>query len=203
MSRSTGWDGVWASITNEEECNMTQLDSSGNCGSDAVGVIFMFSYLVVMSIVSLMVYAVIYYNYWQATLDAKDCLNEDDCDMYHQTWKQFNAESTEYIRYDQLSEFLDALEPPLQITKFKKINLNIPICEGDLIFCEDILEAIKRDMKARNGIFDYNSYKEINTLSLEKQRISSTIWCQHKDHCTRIIQRFWRNRKQPKGDGLF
>lgn len=45
-----------------------------------------------------------------------------------------DPDGTQYIRYDQLSDFLDILEPPLQIhkpNKYKIISMDIPICKGN------------------------------------------------------------------------
>lgn len=92
--------------------------------------------------------AVILENYSQATEDVQEGLTDDDYDMYYEIWQQFDPEGTQYIRYDQLSEFLDVLEPPLQIhkpNKYKIISMDIPICRGDLMYCVDILDALTKD----------------------------------------------------------
>ena len=44
--------------------------------------------------------------------------------------QEFDPDGTQYIDYKGLSEFLDVLEPPLQIprpNKFKIIHMDIPI----------------------------------------------------------------------------
>lgn len=76
--------------------------------------------------------------------------------MYYEIWAQFDPDGTQYIRYDQLSDFLDVLEPPLQIHKpnrFKVISMDISICKGDMMYCVDILDALTRDFFARKGIY--------------------------------------------------
>ena len=58
------------------------------------------------------------------------------------------------FRYSALSDFLDVLEPPLQIhkpNKYKIISMDIPICRGDLCFCVDVLDALTKDFFARKG----------------------------------------------------
>jgi hypothetical protein len=105
--------------------------------------------------------AVILENYSQATEEVQEGLTDDDYDMYYEIWAQFDPDGTQYIRYDQLSDFLDLLEPPLQIhkpNKFKVISMDIPICKGDMMYCVDILDALTRDFFARKGgqaIYDH------------------------------------------------
>ena len=98
--------------------------------------------------------AVILENYSQATEDVQEGLTDDDYDMYYEIWQQFDPEGTQYLPYNQLSDFLDVLEPPLQIhkpNKYKIISMDIPICTGDLCFCVDVLDALTKDFFARKG----------------------------------------------------
>ena len=74
--------------------------------------------------------------------------------MYYEIWQQFDPNGTQYIKYNQLSDFLDVLESPLQIhkpNKYKIISMDIPICKGDLCFCVDVLDALTKDFFARKG----------------------------------------------------
>lgn len=98
--------------------------------------------------------AVILENYSQATEDVQEGLTDDDYDMYYEIWQQFDPDGTRYIRRDQLSDFLDILEPPLQIhkpNKYKIVSMDIPICKNDMMFCVDILDALTKDFFARKG----------------------------------------------------
>jgi voltage-gated sodium channel type II alpha len=157
MSTSAGWDGVLDGIINEEECDPPnpEIGFPGNCGSATVGITFMLTYLVISFLIVINMYiAVILENYSQATEDVQEGLTDDDYDMYYEIWQQFDPDGSQYIRYDQLSEFLDVLEPPLQIhkpNKYKIISMDIPICRGDLMFCVDILDALTKDFFARKG----------------------------------------------------
>ncbi len=59
-------------------------------------------------------------------------ITDEDYDLFYETWREFDPEGTQYIPYDNLSEFLDVLEPPLQIprpNKFKIIQLDVPIVQ--------------------------------------------------------------------------
>lgn len=211
MSTSAGWDGVLDGIINEEECEKPDNDKGnpGNCGSATVGITFLLSYLVISFLIVINMYiAVILENYSQATEDVQEGLTDDDYDMYYEIWQQFDPEGTQYIRYDQLSDFLDVLEPPLQIhkpNKFKIISMDIPICRGDMMFCVDILDALTKDFFARKG----NAIEETAELSEVQPRpdevgyepVSSTLWRQREEYCARLIQHAWRKHKKHKDDG--
>lgn len=206
MSTSAGWDGVLDGIINEEECDPpnAEIGFPGNCGSATVGITFMLTYLVISFLIVINMYiAVILENYSQATEDVQEGLTDDDYDMYYEIWQQFDPDGTQYIRYDQLSEFLDVLEPPLQIhkpNKYKIISMDIPICRSDMMFCVDILDALTKDFFARKG----NPIEETGDIEGINQRpdeigyepVSSTLWRQREEYCARLIQHAWRKHKQ-------
>lgn len=211
MSTSAGWDGVLDAIINEKDCDPPDNDKGypGNCGSATVGITFLLSYLVISFLIVINMYiAVILENYSQATEDVQEGLTDDDYDMYYEIWQQFDPDGTQYIRYDQLSEFLDVLEPPLQIhkpNKYKIISMDIPICRGDLMYCVDILDALTKDFFARKGspIEETGDIGEIaarpDTEGYEP--VSSTLWRQREEYCARLIQAAWRKHKEGGGIG--
>lgn len=123
-------------IIDEEDCDAPdpELGRVGDCGNTTVGIAFLLAYLVISFLIVINMYiAVILENYSQATEEVQEGLTDDDYDMYYEIWAQFDPDGTQYIRYDQLSDFLDVLEPPLQIhkpNKYKIISMDIPICKG-------------------------------------------------------------------------
>lgn len=208
MSTSAGWDGVLDGIINEEDCQEPDNDRGypGNCGSSTIGITYLLSYLVISFLIVINMYiAVILENYSQATEDVQEGLTDDDYDMYYEIWQQFDPEGTQYIRYDQLSDFLDVLEPPLQIhkpNKYKIISMDIPICRGDMMFCVDILDALTKDFFARKGnpIEETGELGEIAARPDEEgyEPVSSTLWRQREEYCARLIQNAWRKHKLHK-----
>ncbi|XP_058166596.1 sodium channel protein para isoform X20 [Anopheles ziemanni] len=211
MSTSAGWDGVLDGIINEEGCLPPNTDEGypGNCGSATIGITYLLAYLVISFLIVINMYiAVILENYSQATEDVQEGLTDDDYDMYYEIWQQFDPDGTQYIRLDQLSDFLDVLEPPLQIHKpnrYKIISMDIPICRGDVMFCVDILDALTKDFFARKG----NPIEETAELGEVQQRpdevgyepVSSTLWRQREEYCARLIQHAWKRYKQRHGGG--
>ncbi|XP_034940963.1 sodium channel protein para isoform X13 [Chelonus insularis] len=211
MSTSAGWDGVLDGIINEEDCQEpnNEIGYPGNCGSSTIGIAYLLSYLVISFLIVINMYiAVILENYSQATEDVQEGLTDDDYDMYYEIWQQFDPDGTQYIRYDQLSDFLDVLEPPLQIhkpNKYKIVSMDIPICKGDLMFCVDILDALTKDFFARKGnpIEETAELGEVQTRPGEVgyEPVSSTLWRQREEYCARLIQNAWRKHKQQRLGG--
>ncbi|KAK2588266.1 hypothetical protein KPH14_004294 [Odynerus spinipes] len=211
MSTSAGWDGVLDGIINEEDCQEpnNEIGYPGNCGSSTIGIAYLLSYLVISFLIVINMYiAVILENYSQATEDVQEGLTDDDYDMYYEIWQQFDPKGTQYIRYDQLSDFLDVLEPPLQIhkpNKYKIVSMDIPICKGDLMFCVDILDALTKDFFARKGnpIEETGDLTEVQTRPGEAgyEPVSSTLWRQREEYCARLIQNAWRKHKQQRLGG--
>ena len=136
--------------------------------------------------------------------------------MYYEIWQQFDPNGTQYIKYNQLSDFLDVLESPLQIhkpNKYKIISMDIPICKGDLCFCVDVLDALTKDFFARKGnpveetaelgeqrsshlrVVDTNKLIAQGEVTAQADRpgydpISSTLWRQREEYCARMIPVF-------------
>lgn len=211
MSTSAGWDGVLDGIINEEDCKQpnNEIGETGNCGNSTIGIAFLLSYLVISFLIVINMYiAVILENYSQATEDVQEGLTDDDYDMYYEIWQQFDPDGTQYIRYDQLSDFLDVLEPPLQIhkpNKYKIVSMEIPICKGDLMYCVDILDALTKDFFARKGnpVEESLDIAEVQGRPNEVgyEQVSSTLWRQREEYCARLIQNAWRKHKRQRTEG--
>ena len=126
-------------------------------------------------------------------------LTDDDYDMFYEIWQQFDPNGTQYIKYGQLSDFLDVLESPLQIhkpNKYKIISMDIPICRGDFCYYVDVLDALTKDFFARKGN-PVEETAELGEVTAQADRpgydpISSTLWRQREEYCARMIQTVWR-----------
>ena len=90
----------------------------GNCGSFGAGVAFMIAYLVLSFLIIVNMYiAVILENYNQASEDMVDGITDEDYDLFYEVWQEFDPHGTQYMDYQNLSEFLDILDPPLQVKR--------------------------------------------------------------------------------------
>ncbi|CAL4103186.1 unnamed protein product, partial [Meganyctiphanes norvegica] len=210
MMTSAGWDGVLAGIVNEKNCKLpnTDIGDPGNCGSNAIGTAYLLAYLVMSFLIVINMYiAVILENYSQATEDVEEGLTDDDYDMYYEIWQEFDPKGTQYIEFKKLTDFMDVLEPPLQIhkpNKYKIVSMDIPICKGDLVFCVDVLDALTKDFFARKGnpVEDSGDIGEVAPGPDRPgyEPVSSTLWRQREEYCAILIQQAWRKHRQIKED---
>ena len=167
MCTSAGWAEALTAITADKECDIPDPETGnpGNCGNYMAGVAFMIMYLVLSFLIIVNMYiAVILENYSQATEDVQEGITDEDYDLFYEIWQEFDPDGTQYMPYKNLTEFLDVLEPPLQIAKpnkFKIVHMDIPICrytnpesgevKDNCVFCTDILDALTQDFFARKG----------------------------------------------------
>ena len=67
--------------------------------------------------------------------------------MYYEKWQRLDPSGSQFIRYDQLPDFVDGLEPPLRIPKPNQsilVDMDLPICEHDRMHCVDILDGLTK-----------------------------------------------------------
>ncbi|KAI1296926.1 Sodium channel protein para [Halotydeus destructor] len=203
MCTSAGWAEVLAAIMDSSDCSPTgdEEGGEGNCGSKGIAIAYLISYLIISFLVIINMYiAVILENYSQATEDVEQGLTDDDYDMYYEIWQKYDPKGTQFVPFSAMSDFLDALEEPLQIpkpNKFKIVAMDIPICRGDMCYCVEILDALTKNFFASKGaaIEETQELAEVAPLKGEFEHISSTLWRQRETYAARIIQQGWRNWK--------
>ncbi|CAF3995487.1 unnamed protein product [Rotaria sordida] len=152
MCTTAGWSGVFQALTNDQppDCDPTLNTPShkGDCGNPAIATPFLVSYVIITSLIVINMYiAVILENFNQAQEDVQQGLTDDDYDMYYEKWQRFDPSGSQFIKYDQLSDFVDDLEPPLRISKPNHlilVRMNLPICEYDRMHCVDILDGLTK-----------------------------------------------------------
>ncbi|CAF3197615.1 unnamed protein product [Rotaria sp. Silwood2] len=152
MCTTAGWSGVFQALTNDRppDCDPTinTPSNKGDCGDTAIATPFIVSYVIITSLVVVNMYiAVILENFCQAHEDVQQGLTDDDYDMYYEKWQHLDPSGSQFIRYDQLSDFVDGLEPPLRISKpnhLALVAMNLPICEHDRMHCVDILDGLTK-----------------------------------------------------------
>jgi len=75
--------------------------------------------------------------------------------MYYEKWQGLDPSGSQFIQYDQLSDFVDGLEPPLRIPKPNRlilIAMDLPICEHDRMHCVDILDGLTKNFLGKLDI---------------------------------------------------
>jgi len=111
MCTSACWAEAWLAIIfdNTEDCNL---------------VIFMILYLIFAFIIIVNMYiTVIQENFEEVKDDVLAGITDEDYNMFYEAWQEFDLEGTQYMPYNQLSEILNVLEPPLQISRPNKFKI--------------------------------------------------------------------------------
>ncbi|CAF1120007.1 unnamed protein product [Adineta ricciae] len=154
MCTTAGWSSVFQALANDRppDCDPTipSPSNSGDCGNMGIATGFLVSFVIMTSFVVVNMYiAVILENFSQAQDDVQQGLTDDDYDMYYEKWQHLDPSGSQFIRYDQLSDFVDGLEPPLRIPKPNHLffaAMNMPICENDRMHCVDILDGLTKNV---------------------------------------------------------
>ncbi|KAG8000693.1 Sodium channel protein type 2 subunit alpha [Nibea albiflora] len=208
ITTSAGWDGLLAPILNkyEGECNnATEHPGSlvkGDCGNPPVGIAFFVSYIIVCFLIVVNMYiAVILENFGVATEESADPLSEDDFEMFYEVWERFDPHATQFMEYNKLPEFADALDPPLRIPKPNKlqlISMDLPMVSGERIHCLDILFAFTKRVLGENGEMDIlrgqmeERFMASNPSKVSYEPITTTLRRKQEDTSATVIQRAYR-----------
>ena len=78
-------------------------------------------------------------------------VTQDDFDMYYEVWELFDETGSQFVALSRLSEFVNTLEEPLRLPApnyCKLITLDIPVYEGDVVHCLDVLDALTQNYLA-------------------------------------------------------
>ncbi|KAJ8282364.1 hypothetical protein COCON_G00048830 [Conger conger] len=208
ITTSAGWDGLLAPILNKREpdCDSQQEHPgntySGNCGNPSVGICFFVSYIIICFLIVVNMYiAVILENFSVATEESAEPLSEDDFEMFYEVWEKFDPDATQFVEYKKLSDFADALDPPLRIPKPNKIQLiamDLPMVSGERIHCLDILFAFTKRVLGEGGEMDAlrgqmeERFMASNPSKVSYEPITTTLRRKQEDMSAVVIQRAFR-----------
>ncbi|XP_051986096.1 sodium channel protein type 2 subunit alpha-like isoform X10 [Xyrauchen texanus] len=211
ITTSAGWDGLLAPILNKQypDCDSeTEHPGSlyhGDCGNPSVGIFFFVSYIIICFLIVVNMYiAVILENFSVATEESAEPLSEDDFEMFYEVWERFDPNATQFVEYDKLSYFADALDPPLRIPKPNKIQLiamDLPMVSGDRIHCLDILFAFTLRVLGEEGEMDAlrgqmeDRFMASNPSKVSYEPITTTLRRKQEEMSAVIIQRAFRRHR--------
>lgn len=208
ITTSAGWDGLLAPILNKQDpdCD-SKLEHPGSmyrgdCGNPSVGIFFFVSYIIICFLIVVNMYiAVILENFSVATEESAEPLSEDDFEMFYEVWERFDPNATQFVEYDKLSDFADALDPPLRIPKPNKLQLiamDLPMVSGDRIHCLDILFAFTLRVLGEEGEMDAlrgqmeDRFMASNPSKVSYEPITTTLRRKQEEMSAVIIQRAFR-----------
>ncbi|XP_008323058.1 sodium channel, voltage-gated, type I like, alpha b isoform X3 [Cynoglossus semilaevis] len=209
ITTSAGWDGLLAPILNKREpdCD-SQVEHPGNpyrgnCGNPSVAIFFFVSYIIICFLIVVNMYiAVILENFSVATEESAEPLSEDDFEMFYEVWERFDPDATQFMEYSKLSDFADALDPPLRIPKpnmIQLISMDLPMVSGERIHCLDILFAFTKRVLGEGGEMDMlrgqmeERFMASNPSKVSYEPITTTLRRKQEEMSATIIQRAFRN----------
>jgi len=157
VGTAAGWNTILDPLmVTPPDCD-PDLDNgglNGNCGNRFLAVFFFVSYIVIIFLIIINMYiAVILENFNEAQQQEEIGVSDDDLETFIQVWEEYDPKATHYISLHQLSDFLDALEPPLQIPKPNRHlfgELEVPIKTDYKIYLLDLMQALVR--RAMGGV---------------------------------------------------
>ncbi|XP_078393282.1 sodium channel protein type 4 subunit alpha-like [Cetorhinus maximus] len=175
---------------------------------------YMTSYIVVAYIVIINMYvAVILENFHEAQEQELAGVTDEDVDMFYEVWSNYDVKATQFITYDQLSDFLNELKSPLRIPKpnaVKLAALNLPLTNGNMLHCLDILEALSavivgkvtesEPLKKLSGDV-YKMSMKVFPIRSTMETITTTLMIRKEFKAALTIQkafRKWQDRKYHK-----
>uniref|UniRef100_A0AAQ5Z1K1 Sodium channel protein n=1 Tax=Amphiprion ocellaris TaxID=80972 RepID=A0AAQ5Z1K1_AMPOC len=208
ITTSAGWDGLLAPILNKREpdCD-SQIEHpgnyyKGNCGNPSVGIFFFVSYIIICFLIVVNMYiAVILENFGVATEESAEPLSEDDFEMFYEVWERFDPDATQFMEYSKLSDFADALDPPLRMPKpnmIQLISMDLPMVSGERIHCLDILFAFTKRVLGEGGEMDVlrgqmeERFMASNPSKVSYEPITTTLRRKQEEMSAVIIQRAFR-----------
>ncbi|CAL8268665.1 unnamed protein product [Lota lota] len=212
ITTSAGWDGLLAPLLNKEpDCNKTEhpgSGQSGDCGNTFVAVTFFVSYIIICFLIVVNMYiAVILENFGVATEESAEPLSEDDFEVFYEVWEKFDPQATQFMEYNKLSDFADALDPPLRIAKPNKIQLismDMPMVSRERIHCLDILFAFTKRVLGEGGEMDMlrgqmeERFMASNPSKMSYEPITSTLRRKQEEISAVVIQRAYRRHRVPQ-----
>lgn len=126
--------------------------------------------------------------------------------MYYEKWQLLDPSGAQFIRHDQLSDFVDQLEPPLRIPKpnhLLLVAMDLPICEDDRMHCVDILDGLTKYFLGTLDISAVSAGADVG-IDIKKDRpkdyhpISTTVQRQRENYLGRLGLRHFRNYVQQR-----
>lgn len=221
LSTAAGWNDILLTMMiSEPACNGTHYtrpdgvmvdDGTGDCGNTIMAVIALTSYILIIFLVVInMFIAVILENFNQAHEQEEVGITEDDFEMFYLVWERYDPLATQFIKFEQLSNFVADLEHPLCIPKPNEIALvsfDLPIVEGDKLHCLDVLMALVKyvlgnveESPELNLLHEQmeERFQDAFPTRVNTNRKTTTMMRKKEDVAAKTLQRAWRSWKTQK-----
>lgn len=156
LATGSGWNDIMdALLLKPPDCDPSYMGLPyGNCGSFSA-ILYLTSYVIIVFLVIVNMYiAIILENVNRAHEIEDFCITKENFDSYYTAWGVFVPNGKQYLPLDRLSEFVASLDKPFKIPKPNSDvlrQLDIPVREGELVHCFDLLKALVRRVLEEHG----------------------------------------------------
>lgn len=207
LMTSAGWNDVLESLMIQPpHCDINkETSSNGDCGHPLLAITYFTSFIIISYMIVINMYiAIILENFNQAHQEEEVGIVEDDLEMFYIRWSKYDPHASQFISFEQLTDFLASLDPPLGIPKPNTVALvafNLPISKGNKIHCLDILHALVKHVlghvdesdtfKQLQDQMDVKFRKQFPTRK-EIEIVSSTRIWRREERAAKTIQTAWR-----------
>lgn len=182
--------------------------NSGDCGNYWFALFYLPTFVFISYLIIINMYiAIILENFNQAHEQEEVGVTEDDFDMFYVVWERYDPYASQFIKYEQLSDFVAELEEPLGIPKpnvIALVSFDLPIVEGDKLHCLDVLVALVKHVLG--DVEETAEFAQLKNQMEEKYRetfptrvrtavVSSTMRRKKEDIAAKTLQRAWRRHR--------
>ncbi|EAT34479.1 AAEL013277-PA, partial [Aedes aegypti] len=208
LMTSAGWNDVLESLMIQPpDCELAQdTQGNGDCGHPLLAITYFTSFIIISYMIVINMYiAIILENFNQAHQEEEVGIVEDDLEMFYIRWSKYDPHAGQFIHFNQLSDFIASLDPPLGIPKPNTVALvsfNLPISKGNKIHCLDILHALVKhvlghveeteNFKQLQDQMDQKFKKQFPTRK-ELEIVSSTRIWKRQEKAAKTIQAAWKD----------
>ncbi|XP_033123000.1 sodium channel protein 1 brain-like [Anneissia japonica] len=213
VATSAGWNDVLEPLlTSPPDCDPDYGGyPNGNCGSKTFAILYFMSFLIITYLVVINMYiAIILENFSQAHAQEEVGITEDDFVMFYQIWEKFDPLATQFIAYENLSDFCNELGPPLRLTKpnnIKIAGLDLPIYDDTKLHCLDVLYALTK--RVLGSIEETEEFNQLQKQMQERfnesfpgrenyKPTTTTMQIKKRSTAAKVLQRSWRLYKLKK-----
>ena len=221
LTTSAGWNDILDPLmVSGAQCdskfwthpNGTRIAATnGDCGSSGIAVFFMVSFILIAFLIIINMYiAVILENFNQAHQQEEVGVTEDDFDMFYVIWEKYDPHASQFLKYEQLSDFICDLDEPLGLPKPNElaiVALDLPIYADERLHCLDILMALVKHVLG--SVDETDEFRKLRAQMEEKYLeafptrvhhvvLSTTMQRKKEDVAAKTLQRAWRKHKAMK-----
>ncbi|KAI4794161.1 hypothetical protein KUCAC02_032239 [Chaenocephalus aceratus] len=203
ISSSASWGGMLSPLMKTSpDCGPDTLNPGsfirGDCGSPALAIVFFIVNIYLGYLLVVNMYIAVILEVFGP--EENQTLSDQHLQNFCKTWRKFDPESSQFIKYSELSDFCDALQDPLRIPKpnLRLTSMDLPLQAGDQMLCQDILLALAAQVCTESKCSLRARLEEKFPSKVSCGPISSTLQRKQEEVAAAVIQRAFRKHATEK-----